>query len=62
MTHPKDTLSHRQAACQIVHDTMVSRLIGYSPCGKLTVDDILYIARTAQTLAFEATSEVEVAS
>jgi hypothetical protein len=55
-------LRAKQAACQVVYKTMIERLVGFSPCGKLTVDDVLYIARTAQTLAFEAMSDVEVSA
>jgi len=49
----------RQAACQTVHDKMVARLVEYSPCNALTIADALYIARTAQALAFEATLEAD---
>lgn len=54
----QDTLAKRQAAGQKAHDEMLRVLVGYTPCGKLTVDDVLYIARTAQTLAFNAATDV----
>jgi hypothetical protein len=54
-------LAKRQAAALRAHDRMLSILIQYSPCGKLSVDDVLYIARTTQTLAFEA-SDVDAVS
>ncbi len=55
---PRDTLKLRQDAAQRAYDRMLAALIGYSPCGKLTVDDITYIARLAQTAAFDATGAV----
>lgn len=55
---PRDNLAARQEAAQVAYAKMVEALIEYSPCGKLTVDDVLYIARTAQGLAFNAMEEV----
>lgn len=51
---PKTTLQRRQAAAKVAYDRMLAVIIGYSPCGKLTIEDAAYIARTAQTLAFDA--------
>lgn len=62
MASPQDMLAAKQAACQAVYKEMIQRLIGYSPCAKLTIDDVLYIARSAQDMAFEAISEVEVSA
>lgn len=51
---PQDTLKLRQEAAQVAYIKMLEAIIGYSPCGKLTIEDAQYIARTAQTLAFNA--------
>lgn len=53
MTH-QDILKHRQEGAKRAYDLMLDRIIGYSPCGKLTIEDAQYLARVAQTAAFEA--------
>lgn len=54
MASEPDILKRRQAAAARAHTRMTAALIGYAPCGKLTVDDVLYIARLAQDFAFDA--------
>jgi hypothetical protein len=53
-----DKIKARQAACQVVYDKMLERMLHYSPCEKMTVGDLLYFTRCAQNLAFDATGEV----
>lgn len=55
---PADLLKARQAAAQLAYDRMLAALIDYTPCGTLRVEDVQFIARFAQTLAFDATEQV----
>ncbi len=57
MTQP-DNLKQRQDAADEVYERMLAALIGFDPCGKLTVADVQYIARLAQTYSFDAFSKV----
>jgi hypothetical protein len=54
---PKTQLQKRQEAAKRAHDRMLEALIGYAPCHKLSVEDVLFVARFAQTLAFDATEQ-----
>ncbi len=49
-----ETLKLRQDAAQVAYTKMLDAIVGYSPCGKLTIEDAQYIARTAQRLVFDA--------
>lgn len=51
---PQDILKLRQQAAQAAYDKMIAAIIGYTPCADLRINDVQYIARVAQTLAFEA--------
>lgn len=51
---PQDILKVRQERARNVYDAMLARIIDYSPCSTLRIEDAQYLARVAQTLAFEA--------
>jgi len=49
-----DGLKRRQAAAQEVEAKMRDALLGFSPAHELKVSDILFIARHASAVAFDA--------
>ena len=54
---PNTQLQKRQDAAKRAHDRMLEALIGHSSFHKLTIEDVLYVARFTQTLAFDATEQ-----
>ncbi len=50
----QEDLTRRQALASEAHDNMLKALLGFTPCEKLTVGDVKYIARHTQTLVFDA--------
>jgi hypothetical protein len=53
-----EVLQFQQKAAAKVKDRMVGTMINYQPCGKLTVDDIKYLAEMAGGFAFDAMQDV----
>lgn len=53
-TDPQEILKLRQQGAQLAYGKMLARIIEYGPCGTMRIEDAQYLARTAQTLAFEA--------
>lgn len=51
-------LEKRQAAAKRAHDKMLEMLLRFTPCDKLTVADVKFIAEYCRTCAFDATEEV----
>lgn len=51
-------LTLRQEAAKRAHDRMLATLIEFSPAGKLTVDDVRFIAEWCRTVTFEALTDV----
>jgi hypothetical protein len=49
----------KQDAAKRAYDRMMETLLGFDPCATLRIGDAQYIARMAQTFAFDAIGDAE---
>ncbi len=54
MTDHQQELKRAQTAARGVYDKMMETMLGFTPCERLTIGDAQFIARMAQTHAFDA--------
>jgi len=52
--HDTEELKRRQAASQIVEKKVIDMLLGFTSAEDLKVRDIMFIARFARTVSFDA--------
>lgn len=59
MSEAQDRLKRQQEAAKLVYNKMLALMTDYDPCLNLKVADVLFIARMAQTFAFDRFREMD---